>query len=102
MAFPVYEGVINTWEQLGQKIPELGYAIGRGIGKVREYVNRTRQARVHTLAIITNPALKFEWLVENCKFPSDRQNAFKIVREEVSYHLELLEHNLTECLCMPH
>ncbi|KDN33246.1 hypothetical protein RSAG8_13663, partial [Rhizoctonia solani AG-8 WAC10335] len=82
LAFPVYEGVITTWEQLAQKIPELGYAIGCGIGKLREYINRTRQARVHTLVMITNPALKFEWLTENWKSPSARHDAAETVREE--------------------
>ncbi|CUA78443.1 Putative AC transposase [Rhizoctonia solani] len=83
LAFPVYEGVIQAWEQLVKKIPELGYAMVHGIGKIRNYINRTQQARVHTLSMIVNPALKFEWFAENWKSPWDRQNVYEIVKNEM-------------------
>ncbi|KAG8753668.1 hypothetical protein FRC11_007210 [Ceratobasidium sp. 423] len=82
LAFPVFESVIQTWEQLAQKIPELGYAIGCGIHKIREYVSRTQQARVHTLAMVVNPALKLEWITQHWS-PYDRHHAYEVVRDEM-------------------
>ncbi|KAH7332793.1 hypothetical protein B0J17DRAFT_545571, partial [Rhizoctonia solani] len=62
LAFPVYESVIQAWVGLSSKIPELGIAIGAGIGKLREYVNRTKGARIHTLAVVINPGVKFDFM----------------------------------------
>ena len=67
------------------KIPELASAIGKGIGKIREYVSRTQQARVHTLAMVVKPAPKFEWINQHWS-PFDQHHAYEIVREEVRLH----------------
>ncbi|KAG8749081.1 hypothetical protein FRC11_011606, partial [Ceratobasidium sp. 423] len=80
LAFPVYESVVQAWLDLSKKLPKLATAIGTGIAKIREYINRTQNARVHTLAMVINPALKFEWFNQYWA-GYDRQQAYEIVRE---------------------
>ncbi|KAG8778484.1 hypothetical protein FRC12_024961 [Ceratobasidium sp. 428] len=65
LAFPVYECIVEAWEQLCVAIPELSHAITGGILKIREYINQIQQARVHTLAMAVNPSFRLEWIQEH-------------------------------------
>lgn len=84
LAFPVYETVIEAWEQLCSRIPELSFAIQSGIDKLQEYVGRTRQASVHSLAMVVNPSLKFEWIDQHWA-TEEASQAREVVKEKVKY-----------------
>ncbi|KAF8595602.1 hypothetical protein BDV93DRAFT_456541 [Ceratobasidium sp. AG-I] len=73
LAFPVYTAVIEAWEQLSVAIPELSHAITQGILKIQEYVNRTQNARVHSLAMVVNPSFKLEWISNHWTSPQATQ-----------------------------
>ena len=62
LAFPVYKAIIEAWEQLSVAIPELSHAITHGILKIQEYVNRTQNVQVHSLAMVVNPSFKLKWI----------------------------------------
>ncbi|EUC59400.1 hypothetical protein RSOL_313270, partial [Rhizoctonia solani AG-3 Rhs1AP] len=96
LAFPVYESVVQAWLDLGPKIPELGTAIGAGIGKIREYVNRTKGARVHTLAMVINPAIKFDF-IHRWWSAYDRGQAYEDLRETMmKFQRERYVHTLAQ------
>ncbi|QRV84391.1 hAT family dimerization protein [Ceratobasidium sp. AG-Ba] len=65
LAFPVYEAVIEHWEQLCGVIPELSHLISSGISKLQEYVTRTQDVPVHLLSMFVNPSLKLDWIRDN-------------------------------------
>ncbi|KAF8594879.1 hypothetical protein BDV93DRAFT_458159, partial [Ceratobasidium sp. AG-I] len=83
LAFPVYETVIEAWQQLRLSIPELSFAIGSGIDKLQEYVGRTRQVPVHSLAMAVNLSLKFEWIDQHWS-AEEGSWAREVVKEKVS------------------
>ncbi|GAB1526644.1 hypothetical protein RhiTH_009814 [Rhizoctonia solani] len=80
LAFPVYKSVADTLLELGQKIPELASAIGLGIAKICKYIDHTKDAWVNTLAMVINPAIKFEF-INLCWKAYDQSCAYKIVQE---------------------
>ncbi|CUA72636.1 hypothetical protein RSOLAG22IIIB_10208 [Rhizoctonia solani] len=96
LAFPVYESVVQAWLDLGPKIPELATAIGAGIGKICEYVNRTKGARVHILAMVVNPAIKFDF-IHWWWTAYDQGNAYEDVRETMmKFQREIYARTLTQ------
>ncbi|CEL54426.1 hypothetical protein RSOLAG1IB_11673 [Rhizoctonia solani AG-1 IB] len=83
LAFPIYETVIETWDQFGRAIPELGHAIWCGIRKINEYIDRTQDAAGHTLAMAVNPTLKLQYWINAHRTPQRAQEAELVVKREV-------------------
>ncbi|QRW13009.1 AC9 transposase [Ceratobasidium sp. AG-Ba] len=81
LAFPVYEAVIEHWEQLCGVIPELSHLISSGISKLQEYVTRTQDVPVHLLSMFVNPSLKLDWIRDNWT-PPQAAAAEAAVRDE--------------------
>ncbi|QRV92764.1 AC9 transposase [Ceratobasidium sp. AG-Ba] len=81
LAFPVYETVIEAWDQLCIAIPELSYAITCGISKIRKYIDQTQGASVHALSMIVNPALKLSWIQEHWT-PAQASQAEATIKSE--------------------
>ncbi|KAF8689423.1 Encoded by, partial [Rhizoctonia solani] len=96
LAFPVYESVIEAWELLRERIPKLQCPITAGINKIREYVGRTQEATIHTLAMVVNPSLKFEWINQHWS-PFHREQAYKAVKAKMlAFQRESFERTLEE------
>ncbi|CCO37986.1 hypothetical protein BN14_12147 [Rhizoctonia solani AG-1 IB] len=93
LAFPIYETVIETWDQFGRAIPELGHAIWCGIRKINEYIDRTQDAPVHTLAMAVNPTLKLQWINAH-RTPQRAQEAELVVKREMLRVLQLSGNSL--------
>ncbi|KAG8707217.1 hypothetical protein FRC11_007591 [Ceratobasidium sp. 423] len=84
LAFPAYESVIQAWLDLTSKIPDLVTAIEAGIAKIQEYINRTIDARLNTLAMVINPGLRFEW-INRCWATYDRDRAYGTVQKTLHF-----------------
>ncbi|KAF8667727.1 Encoded by [Rhizoctonia solani] len=96
LAFPVYELVIEAWELLRERIPELQCPITAGINKICECVGRTQEATIHTLAMVVNPSLKFEWINQHWS-PFHREQAYKAVKAKMlAFQRESFERTLEE------
>ncbi|CAE6511697.1 unnamed protein product, partial [Rhizoctonia solani] len=80
LAFPVYETIIDAWEQYSVAILELSHAIECSIRKVTEYINRTQDAPVHALVMAINPTLKLDWTraVEELTLVDSRTRAHRM------------------------
>ncbi|KAF6743650.1 ribonuclease H-like domain-containing protein, partial [Ephemerocybe angulata] len=61
MALPLYEMLITSWTEHKKDVPELSHIIDIGLAKLEEYLGRTRDSRIYTLAMVINPALKLSW-----------------------------------------
>ncbi|CUA67878.1 hypothetical protein RSOLAG22IIIB_07571 [Rhizoctonia solani] len=75
---------MEAWELLRIRISELQRPIISGINKIREYVNRTQGAAIHTLAMVVNLSLKFEWINQHWA-PFDRQKAYDRVKAKMLF-----------------
>ncbi|KAG9093931.1 hypothetical protein FS749_013461 [Ceratobasidium sp. UAMH 11750] len=82
LAFPVYEAVVEAWEQLCIAVPELSHAVTCGISKIQGYVSRTQSAPVHPLAMAINPVFKLDWIRQHWS-PSEAARAEGIVKAEM-------------------
>ncbi|KAF8604217.1 hypothetical protein BDV93DRAFT_392795, partial [Ceratobasidium sp. AG-I] len=51
LALPLYEQLIRQWREVAEGVPQLRYAIMQGVIKLEEYVVKSRQLRIHALAM---------------------------------------------------
>jgi hypothetical protein len=62
LAQPVYKSLIYALSQLRFTFPELQFANADGMNKIDTYVQKTHGIPVYTLALVINPAQKFDWI----------------------------------------
>ncbi|OAX33962.1 hypothetical protein K503DRAFT_869222 [Rhizopogon vinicolor AM-OR11-026] len=63
MALSSYELLKNKWSELKQTIWELSHYIDFGLDKLTEYIHESRKTRIYALAMIINPSIKLEWML---------------------------------------
>ena len=88
LAFPLYESVTEAWELLHTRIPERQHLITAGINKIHEYVAGTQEAAFHTLAMVANPSLKFEWINQHW-LAFHWHQAYNLARTKVTSTVQL-------------
>ncbi|KAF8833107.1 hypothetical protein BDN67DRAFT_1060585 [Paxillus ammoniavirescens] len=83
MAIPLYKMLNHEWKNLKATIPELSHYISVATGKIDEYIEEGRKTRIYALAMILNPAMKFEWMKAHW-LPEDVKKAQNWILEMVS------------------
>jgi hypothetical protein len=82
-AIPLYHALIQRWRKLQGPMPALSHAIGEGVGKLEEYLNRTRSSPAHVLAMALNPSIRYSWIEQHWS-PEEAENAKELVEKHVS------------------
>ncbi|KZP07599.1 hypothetical protein FIBSPDRAFT_707160, partial [Athelia psychrophila] len=65
LILPMYEQLIGMLQDLKFELPKLGHAIEAARVKLDEYMEKTRKTPMHVFAMVLNPTIKFEWLLEH-------------------------------------
>ncbi|EUC58853.1 hAT family dimerization protein, partial [Rhizoctonia solani AG-3 Rhs1AP] len=62
LALPLYENLIVIWKTCLKKFPEHDHAISLAIGKIEEYIGKSRTSPIHAFAMFVNPHIKMNWI----------------------------------------
>jgi hypothetical protein len=65
-------------------MPAFSHAIGMGIEKIEEYVNKTRSPPTHILVMALNPSIQYTWIEQHWS-PKDAAKAKEVVEVHVSF-----------------
>ncbi|KAG9018943.1 hypothetical protein FRB90_008137, partial [Tulasnella sp. 427] len=57
-----YDLIVQGWEILTSKLPNLKHAILAGLEKIKKYERKSRQNHMFVLAIALNPSMKLQWI----------------------------------------
>jgi hypothetical protein len=86
-AVPLYHALIQRWRKLQESMPALSHAIGEGVAKLEEYLNKTRSSPAHVLAMALNPSIRYSWIEQHWS-SEEAEKAKALVEEHVSVYVQ--------------
>ncbi|KAG9031234.1 hypothetical protein FRB95_002936 [Tulasnella sp. JGI-2019a] len=81
MALPTYKIMLDAWQSMEKRYPNLRHAIRAGLQKIEEYMSKARKSKIYMLALILNPMDKMSWIEDSWKDEMAVADAKKTVED---------------------
>ncbi|KIO17968.1 hypothetical protein M407DRAFT_32366 [Tulasnella calospora MUT 4182] len=85
-----YELIVQGWELLSSRLPNLKHAISAGLAKIRTYEQKSRQNQMFILAIVLNPSMKLKWI-------KDKWGAEEAAKARAAVRSSMLAYRRSSC-----